>query len=150
MVTWGEFTSAAPEMAAAGFKLLNVGIAYLATIRKDGAPRLHPVTPVLADGRLFVAIPPASPKQLDLIRDGRYAMHALPGKNDDELMFTGRARLDETDATRAAVRAAANHVIRDDDFLFEFRIDRVLWGWWEHVGQPNTRPVRRWWRADGS
>ncbi len=147
MVTWMTFADADPEMAGAGQKLLAQGIAYLATTRKDGAPRVHPVTPVLADGRLYVAIPPSSPKGHDLRRDGRYALHALPGKVDDEFMVAGRARVAEDAATRDTVRAAANHAIHDDDVLFEFRFDRALWGWWENVGQPNTRPVRRWWRA---
>ena len=52
MATWREFTEQAPQMSAAGFKLLEQGIAYLATLRKDGSPRLHPVCPVLAGGGL--------------------------------------------------------------------------------------------------
>jgi hypothetical protein len=43
------------------------------------------------------------------------------------------------------VRAAAHHVIHDDDRIFEFSVERVDHGWWEHVGQPGTYPVRRRW-----
>ncbi len=52
-----------------GRSLLNqfsVGLAFLATVRKDGALRLHPVCPVLSDDRLFVLITPESPKCRDL------------------------------------------------------------------------------------
>ena len=53
MVTWEEFAVAEPELAEAGCSLLyqfGVGLAFLATVRKDGAPRLHPVCPVLSSG----------------------------------------------------------------------------------------------------
>jgi hypothetical protein len=42
MVTWHEFAAAEPELAEAGRWLLfqvGVGLAFLATVRKDGAPR---------------------------------------------------------------------------------------------------------------
>src|SRR4051812_21086285 len=71
MVTWHEFAAAEPELAVAGRSLLfqfGVGLAFLATVRKDGAPRLHPLCPVLSNDRLFVLITPTSPKRYDLLR----------------------------------------------------------------------------------
>src|SRR5690349_15360869 len=50
MATWNEFETDAPDIAAAGKQLLyqfGVGLAFLATLRKDGAPRLHPVCPTV-------------------------------------------------------------------------------------------------------
>lgn len=46
MVTWHEFVVAEPELAEAGRSLLfqfGVGLAFLATVRKDGAPPSSPV-----------------------------------------------------------------------------------------------------------
>jgi hypothetical protein len=74
MVTWKEFAVAAPELARAGRALIHqfqVGLAFLATVRKDGGPRLHPVCPVFSEDRLFVLITAESPKRRDLLRDGR-------------------------------------------------------------------------------
>src|SRR2546422_1033339 len=74
MVTWKEFAAAEPDLADVGRSLLyqfKVGLAFLATVRQDGAPRLHPVCPVLSNGRLFVLITPTSPKRYDLLRDGK-------------------------------------------------------------------------------
>ncbi|MGH2405330.1 MAG: pyridoxamine 5'-phosphate oxidase family protein, partial [bacterium] len=51
-------------------------MAYLATLRGDGAPRVHPVTPIVGEGRLFLFMEPTSPKGHDLRRDGRYALHS--------------------------------------------------------------------------
>lgn len=50
-----------PSLAELGEGLLfqfGVGLAFLATIRKDGAPRLHPVCPVLSNEGLYVLVIP--------------------------------------------------------------------------------------------
>ena len=98
MVTWKEFAAGAPALAEAGRSLLNqfsVGLAFLATVRKDGAPRLHPVCPVLSSDRLFVLITPTSPKRYDLLRDGRYALQTFPQPKpgSDEFYLAGKALL---------------------------------------------------------
>src|SRR5487761_1434724 len=109
MATWQEFESAAPEIASAGLKLLfqfGPGLAFLATVRKDGAPRLHPICPTVVDGNLYGLILPVSPKYGDLERDGRYALHTFPPVDvDDEFLVRGRAeRIDDT-AQTGRVRA---------------------------------------------
>ena len=153
MATWAEFAEAAPEMAALGSQLLSNEtnqIAYLATVRRDGAPRVHPVSPIIAEGRLFVATAPNSPKRLDLARDGRYVIHALPGENDAEFLVRGRARRVEDEATRRLVADAAGHTVRNDDWIFEYDVESAMTAYWENVGQPDTRPIRRRWLAPSS
>src|SRR5205814_2633966 len=54
------------------FYQFGIGLAFLATVRTDGAPRVHPVCPVISDAGLHVLIV-AGPKRQDLRRDGRYA-----------------------------------------------------------------------------
>lgn len=80
MATWREFESSAPGMAATarllwpGITALHRGeltkpagpwfpVAFLATSRPDGSPRLHPFCPILAGGRLFAAVITAVPEQ---------------------------------------------------------------------------------------
>jgi hypothetical protein len=93
MATWSEFTAADPSLAAGIRALLQQygpGMGYLATVRADGGPRVHPVSPVITDGLYIFVI--ASPKRHDLERDGRYALHSYPPEeNDDEAYVTGRA-----------------------------------------------------------
>ena len=51
MASWAEFEMAAPELSDEGKRLFyqfGVGLGFLATIREDGGPRLHPVCPVIA------------------------------------------------------------------------------------------------------
>src|SRR5712692_4235139 len=134
MVTWKEFAAAEPDLADVGRSLLyqfKVGLAFLATARKDGAPRLHPVCPVLSDDRLFVLITPASPKGQDLLRDGRYALQTFPQPKpgSDEFYIAGKAALVDDQSARA-------DILRD-----------VMHMRWEHVLTPQMRSEHRKWRA---
>lgn len=148
MVTWAEFEQADPETAGVGRGLLEQHqLAYLATVRADGAPRVHPVSPFIIDGRLFVATPQGSPKAQDQLRDGRYVIHMLPGKDDAEFRIRGRARAVTDDATRALVLAEGPHYVKEDDHIFEYDIEQAATAYWEKVGQPGTYPVRQSWRA---
>ena len=147
MATWAEFAEAAPELAALGSELrATFGLAFLATVRKDGSPRVHPVCPFVVRGRLFIATNPQSPKRHDLTRDGRFVLHMLPGENDAEFLIRGRARRVTDGDTRAAVTNAAGHTVLDIDWIFEYDIQEAMMAYWENVGQPDTHPVREFWR----
>ena len=152
MVTWQSFAAAAPELAQLGRGLLTqfgVGLAFLATVRRDGAPRLHPVCPVLSDERLFVLITPESPKRNDLLRDGRYALQTFPQPKagSDEFYVAGRAHVVEDGATRAAIFRDAKHMADAAEIPFELMLERVMHTRWEHVLTPQMRPVQQKWRA---
>jgi hypothetical protein len=149
METWQTFAEAAPEMAAVLRKQLDwIPICYLATTRRDGSPRVHPFCPIFADGRMFIAVSPTSPKRWDLARDGRYAMHALPGRLDAEFYLTGRAtRIDHDAETRASVVEGAGHTVHPVDWVFELGTEYVMTAYWEKMGQPDTYAVRREWRV---
>lgn len=150
MATWAEFQQAAPEMAGLGSGLLKrFGLAYLATTRRDGSPRVNPVCPVIANGRAYVATGPTSPKRLDLLRDGRYVLHMLPGKEEEEFWIRGVARRVEDALTRADVVAAAEGITRvqPEEWLFEYDIQEAGTTVWLDFGTPNHRPSRQLWRA---
>ncbi|TMB50028.1 MAG: pyridoxamine 5'-phosphate oxidase [Deltaproteobacteria bacterium] len=152
MVTWHEFAAAEPELAAAGRSLLfqfGVGLAFLATVRKDGAPRLHPLCPVLSNDRLFVLITPTSPKRYDLLRDGRYALQTFPQPKpgSDEFYITGKAVRVDDPAARAGILRDAKHMANAAEIPFELWIDRVMLTRWEDVLTPQMRSVHRKWRA---
>ena len=153
MATWAEFERAEPTMAALGRKLISneqCQVAYLATTRHDGAPRVHPVCPVLAGDHLYLAIGPQSPKLRDLRCDGRYMLHAMPGKDDAEFNIRGRATEANDATTHAAVEQAAAAVglnVHAHEVLFFLDIEQAATAYWERVGRPDTRPVRARWRA---
>ena len=147
MATWDEFERAAPAIAAVGRSLLEQHhLAYLATLRPDGAPRVNPVSPLIAGGRLVIATPRSSPKGRDQVRDGRCMLHMLPGENDSEFSVRGRAR-EVTDPAVWADAKSQAHYVRDEDYLFEYDIEEAATAYWEKVGQPGTYPVRDRWHA---
>lgn len=137
MLTWGQFALQRPDLAATGRLLFyqhGVGLAFLATIRKDSGPRLHPMCPLLTAESLFAFIVP-SPKQNDLRRDGRFAMHSFPcPQNEDAFYVTGRTRHVQDPRVRkelamqfVAERAQFNAAPpKDEDAIFEFLIERCL------------------------
>lgn len=169
---WAEFETQAPDVAAVAHRLWpgvialsrgdpvplgadSFAIAYLATVRRDGAPRLHPFCPVVAGGRLLAVIPRSSPKGHDLRRDPRCVIHAMPGPDDDELCI--RATATEVTADPQALAVVRGVVARSGvggmiesasrDPLFEFDLQQVDAATWVDVGQPGTHAVRRQWRA---
>ena len=135
VVGWSEFALLEPELAAAGRGLLyqyGVGLGFLATVRRDGAPRVHPVCPIISDDGLFVFVVP-SPKLGDLRRDGRFALHSFAAEdNEDAFSVAGVAHACSEDTVR---RRVLEHFAGergelpagvDSQELFEFTFDRVL------------------------
>jgi hypothetical protein len=125
-MSWSRFAASSPSLAAEVRSLLEqygAGFGYLATVRRDGGPRLHPVSPVIADGGLFCFVL-ASPKRRDLERDRRYALHSYPAETtDDEAYLAGRARPVD-DADRRERVARQHRAAPDVDWrLFELAID---------------------------
>lgn len=129
MASWSDFAVAAPRLAGAISALLaqyGPGLGYLATVRPDGGPRVHPVSPVITDEGLFCFVL-NTPKRRDLERDGRYALHSFPPENsDDEAYVSGRASR-VTDQARVDRLAAQAHAAPDVDWrLFEFTIEVAM------------------------
>jgi hypothetical protein len=150
MITWKQFSATRPSLAGNGKGLLfqyGVGLAFLATVRADGAPRLHPICPVLSDSHLYVLILPDSPKRWDLHRDGRYALQSFPQArpDSDEFYLSGKAEWVEDPTLFASVFADAKHHASEDEILFELLLDRALHTTWEGFGTPDHRPVRTKW-----
>ena len=154
MASWKEFETRAPDIADAGRKLLyqfGPGLAFLATVRKDGAPRLHPICPTVVDDWLYALILPSSPKCGDLKRDGRYALHTFPPKDkDDEFLVMGCAAFVDDLAQETRVRedqVARGMKSSGEEALFRFEIERVMYA--DYPGGHGTFPPKyAVWRAD--
>ncbi|MBI2767739.1 MAG: pyridoxamine 5'-phosphate oxidase family protein [Chloroflexi bacterium] len=148
MARWQQFEREAPGLAASGRWLLsqNSGVAFLATVRKDGSPQLHPVMPHIAAGGLYVFIVDMSSKCGDLLRDGRYALHAIPaGPTNSEFLVSGHAvKVDDPDV-RQHVITETGRSVQEWETLFEFDIERCLGTEWANWGKEGTWPTfTRW------
>jgi hypothetical protein len=155
VLTWAELQDDAPELAVAGRSLLyqyGVGLAFLATVSADGGPRVHPICPLLTPSGIYAFIIP-SPKQRDLLRDGRYSMHSYPcDDNEDAFYLSGRSRPVHDLHLRAALseqfvqeRIQSNMPApAEHDVLFEFLSARCLL---TTTGPAGTDPSKLVWRA---
>jgi hypothetical protein len=106
VATWTEFENAEPELAAIGRERMQKRIVYQATLRLDGGPRVHPVSPWIAAGLLCVSFRDTSPKLREVARDPRYALHTAQPWDDHagnygEFMLRGR--LEQLSASHPAV-----------------------------------------------
>jgi nitroimidazol reductase NimA-like FMN-containing flavoprotein (pyridoxamine 5'-phosphate oxidase superfamily) len=134
VATWAELAAAEPDIACAGERLFRAfTLAFLATVRADGGPRVHPVTITVHDGRLYVFLVHGTPKRADLLRDPRFALHSFPSFPggtvesyvDDEVVLFGRAAPVEDAETRAAVAAVHNDTVHERDLLLELDVERA-------------------------
>ena len=145
-VSWGDFAAAAPELAAFGADKLLASPAYLATVRENGSPRVHPVTPIIGDGQLFVFMEPTSPKGRDLRERGWYALHnGVPDSDGSggEFSMSGAATFVEDPETREAAIAASSYEPAERYVLFELTVNEARANVYGDVELPN--PSR--WRA---
>jgi hypothetical protein len=91
MAAWSEVLEAAPELAAAAQGRFEAyGLGLLATVRRDGAPRISGIEPLFANGELWLGMMPDSRKALDMRRDGRFALHSA---TTDKQLTQGDARI---------------------------------------------------------
>lgn len=154
MARWQTLETEAPEIARGGRALLyqyGPGLAYLATVRSGHGLRIHPFCPVVTNGGIYGRIID-SPKRQDLLRDGRFALHAFsPEDRDDEFMLAGAARRIEDPATIAHVSEvyhAAGATSSGDEWTFEFDIDRALLSLYNPRGvEPQWPPRYLKWQA---
>lgn len=135
MVDWPTFSIAAPVLADAIRKLIHQygpGLGYLATVRPDGGPRVHPVSPVVTDDGIYCFIM-RSPKRDDLDRDGRYALHAFPAEDsNDEAYLAGHA-IPVTDPVRRRAVATAYRAAPQVDWrLYELTVEVAMVSTAEH------------------
>lgn len=145
MPAWADFATAAPDLAATGAARLRGRTAYLATIRPDGAPRIHPVTPIVGADRLFLFMEPTSPKGRDLERRQVYALHCGVEDNEGgggEFWVRGHATRVTDAATRAQAVKASTYPPRERYILFELSIAAVQATTYDVGG-----PVHRRWSA---
>ena len=108
MTTWAEFAKAEPGLAAFARERMQGRIVYQATLRLDGGPRVHPVSPWIAAGLLCVSFRDTSPKIREVARDARYALHTAQPWEDHAGAFgefMARGWLEPISASHPAVLA---------------------------------------------
>jgi hypothetical protein len=91
MSSWSDFEAAAPELAARVRERMDAHThKTLATVRRDGSPRISGTETALRDGELWIGSMWQARKARDLQRDPRFALHS---GSDEPAEWTGDAKL---------------------------------------------------------
>jgi hypothetical protein len=146
MTSWAEFATQAAELAAFGETRFRSGVAYLGTVRPDGGPRVHPVTPIIGE-QLYLFMEPTSPKGRDLERDPRYSLHCAVEDSSGgggEFYVRGLARLNADALVREQAVKAASYVPQPQYILFVLSVEFAFMNRYVN-GNPTPR---RWQAAD--
>jgi hypothetical protein len=95
MATWQEFSKAAPDLAGAARAVFDAHRhKLLATLRRDGSPRISGIEATFADGELWLGMMPGSRKAMDLRHDPRLALHSASiDPPDDPTDWPGDAKV---------------------------------------------------------
>ncbi|MET9631526.1 pyridoxamine 5'-phosphate oxidase family protein [Lentzea sp. NPDC006480] len=115
MATWAEFAAEQPDLAAfAQARFAADRHALVATLRKDGSPRISGVEPDFTRGELWMGMMLDSLKSRDLRRDPRFSLHC----NTTTASMTA--------AGDAKISGTAEFWTEKDDYLKDL-YDRTGW-----------------------
>ena len=111
MASWAEFEAEVPELAARVRERLDAhGHKTIATIRRDGSPRISGTETEFSDGELWIGSMLDALKARDLQRDPRFALHSA---SEDPDVWSGDAKL----------AGVAEEVSAPDATSHRFRLD---------------------------
>jgi Pyridoxamine 5'-phosphate oxidase len=111
VASWAEFEAEVPELAARVRERLDAhGHKTIATIRRDGSPRISGTETEFSDGELWIGSMLDAQKARDLQRDPRFALHSA---SEDPDVWSGDAKL----------AGVAEEVSAPDATSHRFRLD---------------------------
>jgi hypothetical protein len=154
MASWSEVEAEAPELAALARRFLDLNKhKVLATLRRDGSPRVSGTEVQFAHGELWLGSMPRALKARDLQRDPRFALHGAPAEDgwEGDAKLAGVAEEITDPETRNKVlgkRFSESHLFRAD--VTEVSVVRlggeppdhlVIEAW--HAGRGVSRRERR-------
>ncbi|MEU6861844.1 pyridoxamine 5'-phosphate oxidase family protein [Streptomyces sp. NPDC046876] len=145
---WAAFEEREPEFAAAvRARFAAFPHHVLATLRKDGSPRLTGLNVEFRGGELWLAMMAGSLKARDLQRDPRFALHSNPGPDDamaeGDVRISGRAieLVDPPELHRYAEETQAEHP--SPSHVFHADLTEVV-----HIGIDGEELVVRTWTPE--
>ena len=154
MATWAEVSSAEPVFAARVRDRFDLHKhKTIATLRKDGSPRISGIEATFIGGDLWFGSMPAALKALDLRRDPRFALHgpSIDAGQDDPSAWGGDAKLsglavevtDQAEIARLFRAMGADPGDHQGSHLFRADVREVVL---TRVGEPADHLVIELWR----
>jgi Pyridoxamine 5'-phosphate oxidase len=128
MASWNEVEAQAPELAAHARRIFDAFThKTIATLRRDGSPRISGTEVQFEDGEIWIGSMWRALKALDLQRDPRFALHSGSASPPDwaaDAKVAGRAeeatepgatshrfRLDITELVVTSLGDPADHIV---------------------------------------
>lgn len=144
MHSWGQFEEEQSAFAEVVRQLFETGRhKTIATLRKDGSPRISGIECSFEQGRLTFGSMPGSRKLADLRRDPRFALHSpsIDPIEGDEATWPGEAKI----AGRAVHAGAIEADGAPPGELFIAGISEVVV---VHLDGSGMKLVVEWWTPD--
>ncbi len=145
MESWIELQRRAPDIAHFGQARLDGKVAYLATNRSDGTPRVHPVTPILSPTHCFVFADPDSSKVKDLEANPAFCIHCAMSDSSGssgEFQMHGMVMRVEDPTLRREAEENCTFRPSSRSILYELTMSEVI-----ATSYRGGLPDRRRWRA---
>ena len=142
MARWKDFAAAEPDFSRRVLELFETQKHMtLATLRRDGSPRISGTEAHVVDGELVLGMMAGSLKSRDLIRDPRLALHSpsIDPPDDDPSGWSGDAKI-----AGVAVESLDKDA-EDDSHTFFIDISEVVL---TKVGTPPDHLVIESWHPD--
>jgi Pyridoxamine 5'-phosphate oxidase len=140
MASWKDFAAAEPEFSRRVLDIFETQKHMtLATLRRDGSPRISGTEAHVVDGELVLGMMAGSLKARDLLRDSRLALHSptFDPPDSDPSAWSGDAKV-----AGVAVEDLATD-LGDDSHRFSIDISEVVL---TKVGNPPDHLVIESWR----
>jgi Pyridoxamine 5'-phosphate oxidase len=143
VASWGEVSQTAPELAAAAQEAFDAGKhKTIATLRRDGSPRISGIEAWFWDGELWFGSMWQAVKALDLKRDPRFALHSASDGSPDwkaDAKVAGRVDLiEEADRIAAVLGGSGQPAPPGPMHLFRADLDEVVH---THLNEERTQLV---------
>ena len=145
MASWRQIEAEAPELASAAKAFFDAHThKTIATLRRDGSPRITGTEVQFADGEVWLGSMWQSAKALDLLRDPRFSLHSA---SEDPPDWKGDARIsgrmEEVNDEPARQARLGSEAAPGKAHLFRADITEVVV---VRVGEPADHLVIETWR----
>lgn len=140
MANWSDLVAAEPEFAQRVHDVFEVRKhKTLATLRRDGSPRISGIETKFEDGELWLGMMPGSMKAADLRRDPRLALHSptVDTPEDDPGSWAGEAKI-----TGRGIEVPGSESSEEPSNRFRIEMDDVVL---TYVGRPADHLVIESW-----
>jgi hypothetical protein len=130
VVSWSEFEREEPDFAARVRALLDAHLhKTIATLRRDGSPRISGIESFFAEGGLWIGSMPRAVKARDLQRDPRFALHSGTGDAESwegDAKLSGRVEEIADPDERGRIFGPHGGPDAGDSHLFRLDFDEVV------------------------